>query len=91
MSTTRADLPKTMQSVVCHGPQDYRLEERINFAIDQLEKHGNDIKPVSLGVNTAENEYFPSLTVDGMRLVFTRQERKRGKTGSLGQEDLYES
>jgi threonine dehydrogenase-like Zn-dependent dehydrogenase len=27
MTTTRVDLPKTMQAVVCHGPQDYRLEE----------------------------------------------------------------
>jgi threonine dehydrogenase-like Zn-dependent dehydrogenase len=27
MTTTRVDLPKTMQAVVCYGPQDYRLEE----------------------------------------------------------------
>ena len=23
------DLPKTMRAVVCHGPEDYRLEERL--------------------------------------------------------------
>lgn len=27
MATTHVDLPKTMRSVMCYGPQDYRLEE----------------------------------------------------------------
>jgi threonine dehydrogenase-like Zn-dependent dehydrogenase len=27
MTTTQFDVPKRMQAVVCHGPQDYRLEE----------------------------------------------------------------
>jgi erythritol/L-threitol dehydrogenase len=28
MSTVSESLPKTMQAVICHGPEDYRLEER---------------------------------------------------------------
>ena len=28
ISEFQAPLPKTMQAVVCHGPRDYRLEER---------------------------------------------------------------
>lgn len=42
-----------------------------------------DPKPVGPAVNTANSEYFPSLTADGATLIFTRQE--------LGDENFYSS
>jgi flagellar motor protein MotB len=46
--------------------------------------------PVSLGdsVNTANDEYWPSLTADGQTLMFTRQMRAGG-TYTRNQEDFY--
>lgn len=69
----------------------YFLEDRIHFAIDQMNKNKGKPLPVPLSINTEENEYFPSLTVDGQRLVFTRQERNGPDNKQMGQEDLYES
>lgn len=48
------------------------------FAIDFANKHKNDkyiFQPKNLGdsINTAESEYFPSLTIDANELVFTRR------------------
>ncbi len=79
------------KSRVPYHDQSLNLEERIHFAIDQVRKNKGAPQPVPLGINSNENEYFPSLTVDGQRLVFTRQERNKEGTGQLGQEDLYES
>ena len=50
------------------------------FAVNYEKKHpaGNYIfnpKNISDGVNTSESEYFPSLTIDGNELVFTRRLR----------------
>jgi len=71
--------------------KDFRLDERIHFAIDQIQKNKGVVDPLPLGINSNENEYFPSLTVDGQRLVFTRQDRNQAYPNGLGQEDLYES
>jgi outer membrane protein OmpA-like peptidoglycan-associated protein/tetratricopeptide (TPR) repeat protein len=48
------------------------------FAVDYASKHSSDAyvfapKNVGSGVNTAESEYWPSLTIDGKELVFTRR------------------
>lgn len=48
------------------------------FALDYKTKHSNSnyvFAPVNLGdsINTKESEYFPSLTIDGRELVFTRR------------------
>lgn len=49
------------------------------FAVDYAKKHPEDTsyvfapKNIGDGVNSAESEYFPSLTIDGKELVFTRR------------------
>jgi len=48
------------------------------FAVDFAKAHANDhyvFAPQNLGdgINTAESEYFPSLTVDGKEIIFTRR------------------
>jgi len=73
-----------------HDPS-FRLHDRLHFAINQIRVGRNHDKPVSLGINSYDDEYFPSLTVDGKSLVFTRQERDSLGKGRPGQEDLYES
>lgn len=59
------------------------------FAIDYAKKAGVQdyrFQPVNLGdsVNSADAEYYPSLTIDGNQLIFTR--RVNGKN-----EDFFES
>jgi outer membrane protein OmpA-like peptidoglycan-associated protein/tetratricopeptide (TPR) repeat protein len=48
------------------------------FAVDYAKKHNNPSyvfapKNVGANVNSGESEYFPSLTIDGSELVFTRR------------------
>ncbi len=48
------------------------------FAVDYARKNANKpyvFSPKNMGaaINTAESEYFPSLTIDGKELVFTRR------------------
>lgn len=59
-----------------------------SFAIDYEKKHpAKDyvFKPVNLGdsINTNDLEYFPSLTIDGSKMIFTRR--------VASDEDFYES
>jgi outer membrane protein OmpA-like peptidoglycan-associated protein/Tol biopolymer transport system component len=61
------------------------------FAIEAL-KHPVPFKPINLGegVNSAHPEYFPSLSVDGTTLLYTR--RLQSKSTSSGfNEDFYVS
>jgi outer membrane protein OmpA-like peptidoglycan-associated protein/tetratricopeptide (TPR) repeat protein len=58
------------------------------FAIDYDKTHPEKnyvFKPQNLGdsINTADLEYFPSLTIDGKKMVFTKRIK--------GNEDFYES
>lgn len=58
------------------------------FAIDYDKTHPEKnyiFKPQNLGdsINTADLEYFPSLTIDGKKMIFTKRIR--------GNEDFYES
>ena len=58
------------------------------FAIDYDKTHPEKnyvFKPQNLGdsINTADLEYFPSLTIDGKKMIFTRRIK--------GNEDFYES
>lgn len=57
------------------------------FAVEQV-KNPKPFKPVNLGegVNTADYEYFPSITADGLTLVITRNVRMKGQDA---QEDFY--
>ena len=63
------------------------------FGIDYEKKHplkNYVFKPENLGVNinSIEPEYYPSLTIDGKKMVFTRRvNASKGK----GNEDFYES
>lgn len=47
------------------------------FALDYAAKHTSDyiFNPINLGdsINTANLEYFPSLTIDGKKLIFNRR------------------
>lgn len=62
------------------------------FAIEAI-NHPVPFNPVNLGdsVNTADDEYWPSLTVDGSMLLFTKQMRTKGRTNIYNQEDFYVS
>jgi len=40
MSAIQIDLPKTMRSVMCYGPRDYRFEER-------SEEHTSELQSLS--------------------------------------------
>jgi len=58
------------------------------FAIDYDKEHPQKnyvFKPTNLGdsINTVDLEYFPSITIDGKKLIFTRRIK--------GNEDIYES
>lgn len=58
------------------------------FAINYAKEHPDNnyvFKPKNLGdsINTSNLEYFPSITIDGKKLIFTRRIK--------GNEDIYES
>ncbi|HUS02101.1 MAG TPA: OmpA family protein [Chitinophagaceae bacterium] len=67
------------------------------FAIDYDKNHGAGnyvFKPQNAGdINSIDPEYYPSLTIDGKKIVFTR--RVHGSDGKgkqiVGNEDFYES
>ncbi|TSA33898.1 MAG: hypothetical protein D4R64_13315 [Porphyromonadaceae bacterium] len=67
------------------------LDSSIRFAMDQI--WNTEVKmPKKLTgpVNTDNDEYFPSLSVDGSVLVFTRQTKDPGNTvKKTPQEDLF--
>ncbi|MBP8959009.1 MAG: PD40 domain-containing protein [Bacteroidales bacterium] len=60
------------------------------FAVEAI-KQPVPFNPVNLGdsINTPNDEYWPSITVDGYMLMFTRQERTPGKSNLRNQEDFY--
>ena len=64
------------------------------FAIEAL-KNPVDFSPVDLGdsINTAFDEYWPSITADGQTFMFTRQVESAGAGGVINnrQEDFYVS
>jgi flagellar motor protein MotB len=66
------------------------LRLNIRFSIDQIE--GQPLIPVKMAgsVNTFDHEYFPSLSVDGSTLAFTRQFLVKSENGKMiPREDLY--
>jgi hypothetical protein len=62
------------------------------FAIEAL-KHPVQFSPVDMGkgINSSEDEYWPSITADGLTMMFTRQGRpaERGMNRVPAQEDFY--
>jgi len=69
--------------------QDYKaLKLNLDFALGSLDQYtGHPVVEWLVAVNTQDDEYFPSLSVNGRSLVFTRQKNRNEK----GPEDLYES
>ena len=66
------------------------------FAVDFAKAHTNDnyvFAPKNLGdgINTAESEYFPSLTIDGKEMIFTRRLNGRNEDffGSVKNGDTW--
>ena len=59
------------------------------FAVEAI-KNPVPFNPVSAGdsINTTDDEYWPSITVDGQTLMFTRQGRGE-KANTRNQEDFY--
>jgi hypothetical protein len=62
------------------------------FAIEAM-KNPVPFNPESVGkgINTTDDEYWPSITADGQTLMFTRQARSgsNGKWNGVNQEDFY--
>lgn len=70
-----------------------QLIDDCHFAIEAM-KHPNEFKPINLGpgVNTKDMEYFPTITVDGKTLLFTRLiEDNKVANDYKRQEDFYVS
>jgi outer membrane protein OmpA-like peptidoglycan-associated protein/tetratricopeptide (TPR) repeat protein len=68
---------KPPKSSVTYKAAEYR-KRSYEFAISYAKKNANKnyvFAPQNMGsaVNTSESEYFPSLTIDGKELVFTRR------------------
>lgn len=68
-----------------------RLKSKSEFAINAM-KNPSSITPINVGkgINTENNEYFPTITVDGKTLLFTR-EVPNNSGGPRGQEDFFTS
>jgi len=64
------------------------------FAINAV-RNPVPFNPVSIGssINTQDDEYWPSITADGLTLMFTRQQLsgKTSYTRAMSQEDFYVS
>ena len=61
------------------------------FAIESM-KNPNNFKPINLGpaINTEAPEYFPTITVDGKTILFTRRIKDNRASGPVKeQEDFY--
>ncbi|MGB8491551.1 MAG: OmpA family protein [Bacteroidales bacterium] len=62
------------------------------FAIEAMKKPV-PFNPVSVGpgINTSDDEYWPSITADGQTMMFTRQGRSENTVGQrvFSQEDFY--
>jgi outer membrane protein OmpA-like peptidoglycan-associated protein/tetratricopeptide (TPR) repeat protein len=70
-----------------------KLIESSNFA-QQAISHPTNFKPINLGpaINTKDPEYFPTITVDGKTILFTRLISDNRVQGPLKkQEDFYVS
>ena len=94
--SAKENLIKFTQAKGAHPDNVARAKQIISdteFAIEAM-KNPNQFKPVNLGpgVNTKDPEYFPTITVDGKTLLFTRLiDDKRVAGPFQKQEDFYVS
>nr|WP_294860372.1 OmpA family protein [uncultured Fluviicola sp.] len=89
------NLTTFVQTKGAHADYVTRSKQIINdcaFAIEAM-KNPNQFKPVNLGpgVNTKDSEYFPTITVDGKTLLFTRRLEDKRVPIYGEQEDFYVS
>jgi len=72
--------------------QAYLILASCEFAIDAI-KHPKKYNPINVGpgINTANPEYFPTITVDGKTLLFTRRIKDERVPKYQEQEDFYVS
>ena len=68
------------------------LRRSCAFALESM-KHPYDFKPINIGpgINTADPEYFPTITVDGKTILFTRRIKDDRVPNFKEQEDFYVS
>ena len=68
-----------------------KLRQQSAFASESI-KHPSKFEPINMGpaINTADPEYFPTITVDGKTLLFTRR-IKDDRTIDKMQEDFFVS
>ena len=70
----------------------YELRQRSVFSAEAM-KHPTNFKPINIGpgINTADPEYFPTITVDGKTILFTRRIKDDRVPNYKMQEDFYVS
>lgn len=71
----------------------YELQQSNTFAMESLQ-HPSSFNPINVGpgINTADHEYFPTITVDGKTILFTRRIKDERVQGPIQeQEDFYVS
>lgn len=72
--------------------QAYKMREVCVFSSEAL-KHPTNFKPINIGpgINTKDPEYFPTITVDGKTILFTRELKNPQYPTRRGQEDFFVS
>jgi outer membrane protein OmpA-like peptidoglycan-associated protein/tetratricopeptide (TPR) repeat protein len=70
--------------------QAYGMKDNCEFAIKSL-KNPRNFNPINVGpgINTADPEYFPTITVDGKTILFTRRIKDERVPHFKQQEDFY--
>lgn len=70
--------------------QAYKMREVCVFSSEAL-KHPTNFKPINIGpgINTKDPEYFPTITVDGKTILFTRELKNPQYPTRRGQEDFF--
>jgi outer membrane protein OmpA-like peptidoglycan-associated protein/Tol biopolymer transport system component len=68
------------------------IRANCEFAMNAL-KHPTNFNPINVGpgINTADPEYFPTITVDGKTILFTRRIKDDRVPNYKQQEDFYVS
>jgi outer membrane protein OmpA-like peptidoglycan-associated protein/Tol biopolymer transport system component len=68
-----------------------KIQNSCEFALEQM-KNPTNFNPINIGpgINTADPEYFPTITVDGRTILFTRRIKDNRVVGPMKeQEDFY--
>ncbi len=67
-----------------------KMREVCVFSSESL-KHPSNFKPINIGpgINTKDPEYFPTITVDGKTILFTRELKNPQYPTRRGQEDFF--